>query len=158
MKRELIFPLLLAVLSGQSIAHSLHLFAQFDGEQISGKAYYSDQTPARGTYVEAVQLGQSATAETMVFGKTDQNGRFVLPFKGDGSVQVSVAGMEGHRAVIIADNVTKATGQELQLLREDLQQLQNKFFFRDVLGGLGYLFGLFGLWSIWLNRKSKKDN
>ena len=35
--------------TNSAMAHSLHLFADYDGNAISGKAYYSDQTPAAET-------------------------------------------------------------------------------------------------------------
>ena len=52
--------------SANTFAHALHITAQYDGVAISGKAYYSDQTPAVDTYVEAVKLGE---ADPVVYGK-----------------------------------------------------------------------------------------
>ena len=31
-------------------AHALYVFAQYDGQTLSGKSYYSDMTPAAETY------------------------------------------------------------------------------------------------------------
>lgn len=54
--KKIIF--LLGLCSVQTLfAHSLHLFAQNNGQQIDGKAYYSDQTPAAETYVEGYLQG-----------------------------------------------------------------------------------------------------
>ena len=46
--------------TNSAMAHSLHLFADYDGNAISGKAYYSDQTPAAETYVEVIKTGETA--------------------------------------------------------------------------------------------------
>ena len=43
-----------------ALAHSLHVFAQYDGHKVSGKAYYSDMTPAAETHMEILQAGQDS--------------------------------------------------------------------------------------------------
>ena len=63
--------------SANTFAHALHITAQYDGLAISGKAYYSDQTPAVDTYVEVVKQGET---DPVVYGKTDREGRFNLQF------------------------------------------------------------------------------
>ena len=91
--------------SANTFAHELHITAQYDGVEISGKAYYSDQTPAVDTYVEAVKPGET---NPVVYGKTDREGRFNLPFNQEGTFNVIIEGMEGHRAEM---QVTKMQAQ-----------------------------------------------
>jgi len=43
-----LFPLLIAP---HALAHALYVFAQYDGQTVTGKSYYSDMTPAAETYV-----------------------------------------------------------------------------------------------------------
>ena len=38
-------------------AHALYVFAQYDGQTLSGKSYYSDMTPAAETYLEVFRSG-----------------------------------------------------------------------------------------------------
>ena len=59
-----------------ALAHSLHVFAQYDGRTVSGKAYYSDMTPAAETYMEILQAGQDSP---LLEGKTDRDGQFAYP-------------------------------------------------------------------------------
>ena len=59
-----------------ALAHSLHVFAQYDGHTVSGKAYYSDMTPAAETYMEILQAGQDSP---LLEGKTDRDGQFAYP-------------------------------------------------------------------------------
>ena len=68
--------------TNSAMAHSLHLFADYDGNAISGKAYYSDQTPAAETYVEVIKTGETAPT---VYGKTDASGHFSLPLNQTGT-------------------------------------------------------------------------
>ena len=140
--------------TNSAMAHSLHLFADYDGNAISGKAYYSDQTPAVDTYVEAVKQGET---DPVVYGKTDREGRFNLPFNQEGTFNVIIEGMEGHRA---ETQVTKiqaqaVSSQEIQLLREEISQLRDKIYWRDIFGGIGYILGIFGAIALLKTRKGQ---
>ncbi|TDQ57904.1 nickel transport protein [Mesocricetibacter intestinalis] len=144
MKKSL-FLTALCLFSQGVAAHSLYLFAQYDGRQISGKSYYSDMTPARETYIEAYRRGEK---EPAVFGKTDEKGEFRLPVQGDAVFEVVIEGAEGHRATTVAEKIEAADsnrGNELLLLREDINHLKDKIYLRDILGGIGYIVGIAGL-------------
>lgn len=151
--------LVLSLFSFQAIAHNLYLFAQYDGDEITGRAYYSDQSPAAETYVEAYQLGMGDNPELpIVSGKTDSSGHFVLPVTTTGPFKVVIDGPEGHRAERVADNIAKrAMGRsEFELLREDLHKLKDKIYLHDILGGIGYIFGLFGLFALLKAKREKQ--
>lgn len=140
--------------SVNAVAHALHIIAQYDGIAISGKAYYSDQTPAAETYVEAVKKGESVP---VVDGKTDQYGRFTLPLTQDGIFSVIIEGVEGHRAETTVQKMMNQplSYSELQLLREDISQLKERIYWRDILGGIGYILGVFGIFALLKARKGK---
>ncbi|PJG83097.1 hypothetical protein [Caviibacterium pharyngocola] len=167
MKIFAILTALLGVFSAQSLwAHSLYLFAQYDGSRISGKAYYSDMTPAAETYIEAHPQGND---QQLIEGKTDLDGRFSLPANGDYVYKVIIEGAEGHKASVIADRVIADRAKDdqiqdnaLMLVREDIARLKDKMYLHDILGGIGYIFGIIGLWALWTSRSNKssqnKDN
>lgn len=143
--------------TNSAMAHSLHLFADYDGNAISGKAYYSDQTPAAETYVEAIKTGET---NPTVYGKTDASGHFSLPLNQTGTFTIVVEGMEGHRveavvqAKAVATNTTASVSTaEITLLREEIDQLKNKIYWRDVLGSIGYILGFFGFWALLKNKR-----
>ncbi len=139
--------------SANIFAHGLHLSAQYDGKQITGKAYYSDQTPAAETYVEVIKQDET---EPAVYGKTDHEGRFNLPLSQEGTFTVVIKGMEGHRAEIaVHKTAAQNNTTDIQLLREEIEQLKNKIYLRDVIGGIGYILGLFGMITLLRNRKEK---
>ncbi|WP_301098202.1 carboxypeptidase regulatory-like domain-containing protein [Otariodibacter sp.] len=155
MKRLRLFILILSVLfSSNLLAHGLLVFAQYDGQKIMGKSYYTDMTPAAETYIEAYA---EDNPKLLVSGKTDREGFFSLPATGDHSYKVVIEGMEGHRAETIANKVSSSEQSDnLLLIREDIAKLRDKIYLRDIIGGIGYIFGIIGLWSLWHSRSSKK--
>ncbi|WP_373100485.1 MULTISPECIES: carboxypeptidase regulatory-like domain-containing protein [Pasteurellaceae] len=147
-----------------ALAHSLYLFAQYDGRTVSGKAYYSDMTPAAETYLAVFHSGQAAP---VLEGKTDGEGRFAYPLSAEGGVKVVVEGAEGHKAAVVADRIALQAANSgdnaLMLVREDIAKLKDKMYLHDILGGIGYILGIVGLWALAraakLTRKSQaKEN
>lgn len=144
---------LLAGFSQSALAHSLYVIAQYDGAQITGKAYYSDLTPAAETYVEAHPQGDP---QNIIEGKTDATGHFTLSASGEHLFKVIVEGEEGHRASVIANRISNQKDDSALLaLREDIAQLRDKIYWRDILGGLGYLLGIIGGWALWQTRQAR---
>ncbi|WP_044470710.1 hypothetical protein [Mannheimia massilioguelmaensis] len=156
-----LFTLVTGLFCSQScFAHSLYIFAQYDGQAITGKSYYSDMTPAAETYVEAFREGESSPA---VSGKTDKKGLFHLPITGEANFKVVIEGEEGHRATVMADRISSSNtdNSALMLIREDINRLKDKIYLHDILGGIGYIFGIIGLlawFKNYSNRKNKREN
>ncbi|EGV07209.1 hypothetical protein HMPREF9952_2152 [Haemophilus pittmaniae HK 85] len=138
-------------------AHALYVFAQYDGQTLSGKSYYSDMTPAAETYLEVFRSGVS---EPILSGKTDRQGSFSLSVADvpNTTLKVVVEGDEGHRASIVAahTSVSNQSGTDLMLLREDIAHLKDKIYLHDILGGIGYIVGIAGLLALRNARKIKQ--
>ena len=152
MKRVVFLTALFTWLCAPSaLAHSLHVFAQYDGRTVSGKASYSDMTPAAETYMEILQAGQDSP---LLEGKTDHDGQFTYPINttAEGAIKVVIEGEEGHRASIVANRVSAQTTNNsdnaLMLVREDISKLKDKIYLHDIIGGIGYIVGIFGLWAL----------
>ena len=148
MKRVVFLTALFTWLCAPSaLAHSLHVFAQYDGRTVSGKAYYSDMTPAAETYMEILQSGQDSP---LLEGKTDRDGQFSYPINPptEGAIKVVIEGEEGHRASIVANRVSNNSDNALMLVREDISKLKDKIYLHDIIGGIGYIVGIFGLWAL----------
>lgn len=148
------YPALFLFIGQNTLAHSLYVFAQNDGKQVSGKSYYSDMTPAAETYLELYQQGKE---QPVLTSKTDNKGEFHLPIKDNGIYKVVIEGEEGHRASVIADNIKPSTENGLSqdsllLLRQDIAQLRDKIYWHDILGGLGYIIGIFGFFAWWKSK------
>ena len=154
-----LFPLLVAP---HALAHALYVFAQYDGQTVTGKSYYSDMTPAAETYVEVLRHGEN---QPLMTGKTDKRGYFQFPLvvEPKAALKVVVEGEEGHRAAVVADRITampntptQASDESLLLLRRDIAQLRDKIYLHDILGGIGYIVGIAGI-AAWLSaRKLRK--
>ena len=88
--------------------------------------------------------------------KTGEDGRFTFAAREDGGMRVIAEGEEGHRAQALVSEVPSSSGsnQSLLLLREDIARLEQHLWWRDVLGGIGYLVGVLGLWALWRSRQS----
>nr|WP_132500859.1 carboxypeptidase regulatory-like domain-containing protein [Nicoletella semolina] len=148
------------------MAHSLHLFAQYDGNAIVGKAYYSDMTPAAQTYIRAYLQAADESQVEIIEGKTDTLGYFSLPALppsalGNRRYTVVIEGMEGHRATTLAYHLTASSEVssqgELLLIREEIAQLRDKIYLRDILGGIGYILGFFGVWALLQKKLRQKQ-
>ena len=146
MKRVVFLTALFTWLCAPSaLAHSLHVFAQYDGRTVSGKAYYSDMTPAAETYMEILQAGQDSP---LLEGKTDRDGQFAYPINttAEGAIKVVI------EASIVANRVsaqaTNNSDNALMLVREDISKLKDKIYLHDIIGGIGYIVGIFGLWAL----------
>lgn len=148
--------LLLVLYLPNANAHALYVFAQYNGQTLSGKAYYSDMTPAAETYLEVFRSGVN---DPILESKTDLQGAFNLAVADEPNttLKVVVEGEEGHRATVVADRATSSNnGADLMLLREDIAHLKDKIFFRDILGGIGYIVGIVGIIA-WFNARKIKQ-
>ncbi|WP_180374190.1 carboxypeptidase regulatory-like domain-containing protein [Rodentibacter ratti] len=140
-------------------AHALYVFAQYDGQILSGKSYYSDMTPAAVTYLEVFRSG---IEEPILTGKTDALGAFniAVPDVANTTLKVVVEGEEGHKVSVVADRMiatnTHNSSENFMLLREDIAHLKDKIYLHDILGGIGYIVGIAGLIA-WLNARKMKQ-
>lgn len=147
----------LVLFSQSAMAHSLYVFAQYDGQILSGKSYYSDMTPAAETYFEVYKQGDE---QPMLSSKTDHAGYFYLPLSLNSKtlLKVVVEGEEGHKAMVIADRITSnREDNHLILLREDIARLRDKIYFHDILSGIGYIVGIIGIFA-WLSARRQVYN
>ena len=121
-------------------AHALYVFAQYDGQTLSGKSYYSDMTPAAETYLEVFRSGVADPVLTHT------------------TLKGVVEGDEGHRASVVAAHTSaeNQSGADLMLLREDIAHLKDKIYLHDILGGIGYIVGIAGLIALRNARKIKQ--
>ena len=126
-------------------AHALYVFAQYDGQTLSGKSYYSDMTPAAETYLEVFRSGVS---DPVLTGKTDRQGAFKLSIADVPHTTLKV--------VVAHTSAENQSGADLMLLREDIAHLKDKIYLHDILGGIGYIVGIAGLIALRNARKIKQ--
>ncbi len=161
-------------------AHSLHIFATFDGTRVVGEAYFSGGIKARNVEVQAFDASEKILATV----RTDASGVFAfesLPAvdielvadAGDGHVasfRLSAAEMKGassgpaagqeSAAMVPAAEleriVDRVVAERLAPLRREIAAYEARIRLHDVLGGIGYLVGIGGLAFWWLARREAR--
>lgn len=96
----LTFALFMFLMPGPLWAHSVYIFAWFDGEQICTESYFTKSSKVRGGEV----VMQGVNGETLGKGVTDQEGLlcFPLPDKAQ-SLEFSVLAGAGHKGSFILE-------------------------------------------------------
>ncbi len=165
----------LALATPGAVAHDVHLFATLEGEVVHGRAYFAGDVPAAGLTVNVL------TAEGMPLGttETDAEGRFTYVPEQAGPLHFVVETVDGHRASMtltlakeegieeieievlspasgeIEALIERAVAHEIAPVLEELNRLENRIRFQDVVGGIGYIVGLMGLIAYWKSRSGK---
>lgn len=167
MKKTFILTVLsvLCALSGNATAHSLNLFVHGSGDgTVKGNAYFTGGEPARNLTVRVEDSKGKPLGETT----TDAEGNF--NYKADtslGAIKFVVTTEDGHRAAASVqfnmptpDPATAAStpNNEIAALHEAIQKLENRLWLRDVIGGIGYIFGIAGLWALLKTRRGSSGH
>ncbi len=161
------------VLSGvPAAAHQAHVFAHVHGSTIHGEAYLHDKTPLCDAKVTAMD----PTGRTIGQTTTDQQGKFTLQAEYGCDHILRVTTDDGHgveytvaaadlptgltpRAGDIAPGGLESVHREIVSLRRQLQEHQDQTRLRDVLGGIGYIFGIAGVAFYFLGvRRQQADS
>lgn len=168
MKKAIALALLsvLCFSSGNAAAHSLNLFVHGSGDgTITGNAYFTGGEPAKNLTVRVEGSNGKPLGETT----TDAEGNF--NYKADpalGAIKFVVTTEDGHRAAAsvqfnapsapAAADSTAASGNDVAVLHEAIQKLENRLWLRDVIGGIGYIFGIAGLWALLKTRRGSSGH
>lgn len=161
-----VFSLWCAV-SGDAAAHSLNLFVHGSNDgTVKGNAYFTGGDPARNLTVRVEDSKGKPLGETT----TDAEGNF--NYKADpsiGAIKFVVRTDDGHRAAASvqfnvpaasptgAASATAPTG-DIAVLHEAIQKLEKRLLLRDVIGGIGYIFGIAGLWALLKTRRGSSGH
>lgn len=169
--RALLIAIVLTCTSDMASAHSLNLFVHDNsGGTITGNAYFTGGTPAQNLTVRVEDNNGALLGEA----KTDDKGDFTYTgARVVGKMKFIVATADGHRAEATIDSgtgtqpheqggaalalaVVNASETDIAELHQAIDKLTTKLWIRDVIGGIGYIFGLAGLWALWKAR-SRSD-
>jgi nickel transport protein len=89
--------LLLPISERTAIAHRMGVFAQIDGENIIGRAYFADGSPCSDCAI----LAQNPAGETIARTATYPDGRFLFPKPPPMDLTVIAESELGHRSLFI---------------------------------------------------------
>lgn len=174
-----------ALVPGPAFAHKLKVFATAVGGVIEGRVYFVGGAPASGarvrvethdgTILASLETDPSGSFEFPMTAPTDH---VIIADTGDGhQAHVTVPAARPPSAPTVAGGpsdlqpalaavapevlrslVEDAVARQVEPLRHQLNDSEDRVQWRDVLGGLGYILGLAGL-AAWLSagrqRKSR---
>jgi nickel transport protein len=160
--------LMMLLLPTLSLAHKVSVYAFREGETVKGECYFADGSPCKKVKVElydekGVKVGEGLTDEKGLFSiKTQEKGKLkVLALAGpEHRAQYEIEASQEKEAKAnqgpfqINDN--KALEERLQALENELRDLRkamDHLTFRDIIGGIGYIFGVWGIINLFLRRK-----
>jgi nickel transport protein len=179
MKKRIFFFFCVLIFSSSLFAHKIKVFASRDGKKISGYVYFSGG--GKGKNLKLDVLGGDGRKLANIF--TDSEGRFIYEPKKEENFTFVVNSGDGHKATYTVKAVAGLTprakessstegivsektdssqfreiireevSHQLMPLREQLEKYEEKVRFRDILGGIGFIFGIAGIYFYFLARK-----
>ncbi len=172
-------------MSGAAIAHGIDIFATVEGENIQGKLQYADHTPIPGVAVTAYAPDGAVIAETTTneegrfkFPISRHCDYKIVGDAGDGHTGTYTlaaselpdhphSGNESHSPVATTHTgvdldqldarIEQVIARQLSPLREQLNEHDQAIRLRDLLGGVGYVFGLAGIVVLLKHRKPSES-
>lgn len=168
MSKAIAFLILALMLAGAppALAHRLKVFAAQDGTEITGFAYFVGGDRATGIAIRIV-AADGAEHATLT---TDALGQFAFTPETTEKIRVIAESGDGHQAEIVLGgasapveqaegnqtHIEQAVARQIRPLREQLDALEAKLRFQDIIGGLGYILGAAGLWALIASRRTGK--
>jgi len=162
---------------GDALAHKVSVFAVAEGEFITGECYFSGGGRPKDCVVEFFDSVGRKLGQT----RTDAEGRFsfrpnvrtdhlIVLDTGDGHrTEFTISAAELPAALSapptaarsgppddLDKRIARAVAKELRPLREQLSRAERRIRLRDILGGIGYIFGLAGV-AAYFNRRRKRN-
>jgi len=146
-------------------AHAINLFVREESGTIKGSVYFTGGDPLAEAEVQIFDA-----EKTIGTVQTDAGGNFTYAIPaGAGKLRLEVRTQDGHRAeatltpsyLDVPMLATRAGNSPPQAVPADgqlgaiqvaLDRLEHRLWLRDVIGGIGYIFGLAGLWALWKAR------
>lgn len=176
-------PILAAALvlaSPPALAHKLKVFAGTEGAAIVGSAYFAGGGKAVGSAGRLLGPDGAVVAEF----HTDAEGGFRLPVALRQDYRVSVDSGDGHLAETVvaaaelpeglptgaasaaatpapaampaaaSDQIEAAVARQILPLRRQIDAMEERARFSDIMGGIGTIFGVFGI-AAWIAARRK---
>jgi len=157
MKRALILALMLA--AAPADAHRLKLFVTAEGPDLVGTAYFAGGGKAAGIEGRVTAPDGRELARF----RTDAEGGFRVAAPAEAVVQVD--GGDGHAASTAlapepaapsdsTGEIEQAVARQIRPLRAQIDAMESRARFSDIMGGIGTIFGIFGI-AAWIAAQRK---
>ncbi len=166
----LLFALCFILFASPAFAHKVNIFAYLEGDTLYTESYFSDGRKVEGGTIEVYD----SQGNKLLEGKTNKEGQFNFKPPKKSALKIVLIASMGHKnsCTISADELLDAgdrvqgTGhreaseiglepikqiietsldERLVPIMRGLKKIEEKGSFRDLLGGIGYIFGIFGV-------------
>ncbi|MGE5475551.1 MAG: hypothetical protein ACM3Q1_02770 [Bacteroidales bacterium] len=168
-------------------AHKMRVFATAEGVQINGYAYFSADSRAMNSKMRiagpdgvAVFEGSTDDNGQFAFQATRRMDHIITVEGGDGHMaSFTVTAAELPASLPAAENqpapppslpavrdgdgadlrsfIDQSVARQIRPLREQLDAYQEKVWWHDVIGGIGYIVGVAGFAFGWANRRQRRE-
>lgn len=143
----------LSLWAGPALAHKLKVFVTHEAGELVGTAYFAGGGPAvqvNGTVMAAdgAELARFRTDAEGNFRVTAPADALVTVDSGDGHV-ASTGGATVEPVSTPATDVEAAVARQIRPLRLQLDAMEERARFSDIMGGIGTIFGVFGI-AAWI--------
>jgi len=122
-----------------------------------GNGYFTFMAKKRITYLFEVNMGAGHILKMQLPAEELPDSLGVLPGQSASSVLTTQSTVVAGGTMTL-DMFEKAMAKQIRPLRREINQLKAKSGLRDILGGIGYIFGLLGLIAFIRERKSNSKN
>jgi len=134
-KPEILLILLFMFFSQNLFAHRVNVFAYQENGTVYVEGYFSDGSPCRDSDI----IVYNEKGKEILKGKTNKNGNFSFPYNRNGTIKI-VLSSPGHRNEFILKGKASVNKDEIE---KEKQKAKVKL--KDILAGLGYIFGIAGI-------------
>ena len=142
-----VYFLCLLVISPSAFAHKVNIFAYVEGDTVYTESYFPDGKKVKGGIIEVYDNN----GEKLLEGVTDNEGKFNFkPTKKD-DLKIVVNASLGHRnSYILSQHEFSAP-----VIRKHTRLKKDRISYKDVIAGIGYIFGITGVAFYFLNKRKK---
>jgi len=143
--------LCLLIIAPSAFAHKVNIFAYVEGDTVYTESYFPDGRKVEGGIVEVYD----SQGKKLVEGTTNDKGQFNFKFIKKDDLKIILNASMGHRnSYMLSRDEFSASGKE-EIMEKRAKLEQEKISHREVIGGIGYIFGIAGIIFYFLSKKKK---
>ena len=141
--------LCLLITSPSAFAHRVNIFAYVEGDIVYTESYFSDGKKVEGGKIEVYD----SQGKKLLEGITDHQGQFNFKLTKRDDLKIVIDASMGHRNsyLLSRDELSAPLVEKHAKLKND--KVSSKVSSRDVIAGIGYIFGIAGIAFYFLSKR-----
>lgn len=143
--------LCLLIISPSAFAHKVNIFAYVEGDTVYTESYFPDGKKVEGGRIEVYD----SHGKKLLEGTTNDKGQFNFKSPRKDDLKIVINASMGHRnSYVMSRDEFSVLGRE-EIMEKRAKLEQEKISHREVIGGIGYIFGIAGIIFYFLSKKKK---